>query len=223
MLQIIDLRNADVKNYQFTPFTAVILRTNAQGEYTSAIEVGHIKNDKPITLYMELLRYQLAEQEIVSAITSGLDILSFVVRTTTAEKVVERVDKGYRSSGNYIAKYLRTSIIYKTDKDGKLSDVVKAHDGIKFSDTMLNLKNSKGLIFASLQYERGEIDVKQLNDKIYTVAKSVELQCNYFRHVNDRVEMFADYCEEESNPETVAAEKPKRQRKSNPETVAAAV
>lgn len=193
--QVVNVKNQSIKDVTFHPFSIVIAKKNSNNEYTTAVNFGYLKNNKEISIYMEIIRYSLAEHELIKE----FDELNNYAFQYEKDNIIIN-NRGFNAKNNYIAKYLRTSCIFITDKDGKICNTVIAKDGILFKDTFLNINNAKGLINRYALFTLGKVTAKDITNDIYTFASKVELQTNYFTRITERVSAFVELCEKEEEP-----------------------
>lgn len=180
----LDLRNSSLETTQFEPFSIVLSKIDKNGNVTSALNFGHLKNNKEITIYMELLRYQIAESEIMKDFVAGLETLAY---SFTNKDGKELISKGYNAKGNYISKSLKCTKIYTTDKDGHINNFVALKEGT-FNDTLLNLNRCKGLVVSYIRSLTGEKTPKEFTNDLYQVASKVAIQATYFTKVREKAE-----------------------------------
>lgn len=175
----------------FQPFSVVLIKVNQYNECIKALNFGTLKNFKPITAYMEILKFALIEGQITDNINQYLSpTLGYYEAKSNGTKVW---NKGFKVTTDKVATYLKTASIFTTNKDGLIDNVIKIKTGT-FKDTLLNLKNAKGLMFSWLQYTNKNINHESMIEAIYKTAKVIALQCNYFTLVNARVNYFTESC-----------------------------
>lgn len=198
-----DFEEEFLKDFLFQPFSFVLVRKNTNGYITSGINFGFIKNFKPITAFMELLRFSLCEKVVTTDLYSGLEKYDI----QTLKNGVWKDEKGYKDGiRNSIAKSLNTQVIYITGKDGKICNVI--YSDVLLRDTFLNIDNCKGLLVVYYDVLAGK-NYKELTEALHTFGEKAMKQCSYFSNVSAKVAFFAKFIENAEKAE--AAEKKKEE------------
>jgi hypothetical protein len=156
MLTINVVKNVSLENVKFSKHSLVLLkirqRSSKSGEINTSIkyiEVCELKNNKPITAVMALLKYSLAEFRAINNFESEFECYEM-----KAPKVLNP--------------FLNTDMIYSTDKEGKIATALKSE--IPLKDTALGMKNCAPL-FACLK--------ANFNDTLYGYSKGILRQCTF--------------------------------------------
>lgn len=197
-LQVINTKGINVKEYNFTPYSIVMLKSNKNGEYISAVNFGHIKNFKSITVLMELLKMQLVENEVSDTLNLGGAIAYKEVNESG-----ETLKKGYTNKvGGYVKKYLNQQTIFVTNGEGIICNAFVSTE-VPLKDTYANLSNSKGLIVSYEWLQEKKVTLQHFTDKLYQVAAKASIQLNYFKLVTQKLEVFAELANDTEEKEAV--------------------
>lgn len=175
MFTINQYKNESVNNIKFENNAVVLLLQNIASNGNVTIKVLQFtgcSDTKPTTIVKHLLKSILAEFNVAEEFNAKFGTFE---TGATVNGVTEKVRTGIQAKRKFSA-FLRTSVIYKTDNNGKLSHAVKCDNGIMLSDTALNIKSEQ---LATLY----EYNSAQFRSALHHTATAVLEQCSFFSAV----------------------------------------
>ena len=138
------------------------LRTGSIDSTITAIEVGECKNNTSIEVVKTLLRFLLAEFRV----------------STSFEREFKETEIKQR---NILKPFLNSTVIFKTDSEGKLSKAVLSE--VKLNQTALSIKPTHKLILCQ---------GKNLKAALHQHAKAILVQCSYISAIKAEAEKIAE-------------------------------
>lgn len=213
MFTINEFKNESVNNIKFENNSVVLLLQSVASNGDVKLRVlqfGNCPDTKETTIVKHLLKNMLAEFNVAENFNENYKFFE-TGATVNGEK--EKVKTGIQAKRKFSA-FLRTSVIYKTDSNGKISHAVKCDDGVLLSDTALNIKPEQ--LVTLYKYNSA-----QFRSALHHTACAVLEQCSFYSAVNSEFEniengllQFAQQEQEQKKKELEQHNKKQEQKKS---------
>lgn len=175
MFTISQYKNESVNNIKFENNAVVLLLQNIASNGNITIRVLQFtgcEDTKPTTIVKHLLKSILAEFNVSEDFNERY---KFFKTGAVVNGVAEEVKTGIQAKRKFSV-FLRTSTIYKTDSNGKISHAVNCDNGILLSDTALNIKQEQ--LVTMFKYNSA-----QFRSALHHTATAVLEQCTFFTAV----------------------------------------
>lgn len=177
MFTVNQYKNESVNNIKFENNAVVLLLQNVASNGNVTIKVLQFtgcEDTKPTTIVKHLLKSLLAEFNVSEDFNERY---KFFKTGATVNGVEEEVKTGIQAKRKFLP-FLRTSTIYKTDSNGKLSHAVNCDNGVLLSDTALNIKSEQ--LVTLFKYNSA-----QFRSALHHTATAVLEQCTFFTAVEN--------------------------------------
>ena len=175
MFTVNQYKNESVNNIKFENNAVVLLLQNVASNGNVTIKVLQFtgcSDTKPTTIVKHLLKSLLAEFNVAEDFNDRYRMFKTGV---TVNGVEEEVKTGIQAKRKF-SPFLRTSVIYKTDSNGKLTHAVKCDNGVLLSDTALNIRKEQ--LVTMYEYNSA-----QFRSALHHTATAVLEQCSFFTAV----------------------------------------
>jgi len=175
MFTVNQYKNESVNNINFENNAVVLLLQNVASNGNVTIKVLQFtgcSDTKPTTIVKHLLKSLLAEFNVAEDFNDRYRMFKTGV---TVNGVEEEVRTGIQAKRKF-SPFLRTSVIYKTDSNGKLTHAVKCDNGVLLSDTALNIRKEQ--LVTMYEYNSA-----QFRSALHHTATAVLEQCSFFTAV----------------------------------------
>ena len=175
MFTVNQYKNESVENIKFEKNAVVLMLQNVSSNgnvTTKVLQFTGCEDTKPTTIVKHLLKSLLAEFKVSENFNERYKFFT-TGRTVNGEP--EIVKTGIQAKRKF-SPFLRTSTIYKTDSNGKLSHAVNCDNGVLLSDTALNLKTEQVLTMF-------EYNSASFRSALHHTAVAVLEQCTFYTAV----------------------------------------
>lgn len=175
MFTVNQYKNESVNSIKFENNAVVLMLQNvaSNGNVTiNVLQFTGCPDTKPATIVKHLLKSLLAEFRSVENFNSKFKFFKTGVVINGKEEEVRTFIDAKRK----FSRFLRTSTIYKTDSNGKLSHAVNCDNGLLLSDTALNIKEQQLLTLF-------DYNSTQFRSALHHTALAVLEQCTFFTAV----------------------------------------
>ena len=203
MFTISVYKNESVSNINFEKNSVVLLKqtvSNSGGTRVDVLQFTDCQDTKQTTIVKHLLKCLLAEMNVTTDFNERYKMFN---TGSTVNGVAEQVKTGIQAKRKFLP-FLSTSIIYKTDSNGKLSHAVKCDNGLQLRDTALNIKPEQLLTLF-------EYNSAQFRAALHHTATAVLEQCTFFSSVDAEIQAMEKGLAELAEQERKQLEEQKKQ------------